>query len=289
MQPNRRHAIAPWERRTSAPNHPVGRARRRWPRAYDGGAPPPSNPRYRRSFDGGEPRRPSAMQRFRQSPLRHGMLALGVAGAAAPIAMHRYQTNIQRTDPSHERVSLIPGPKPISELTVSRVWRAADAQRNVASKSAAESQAERDQKIQENIQKYSSYDIPRPLAEQIYDIAKEANIDVDVAFGLVRTESAFKNSATSHVGAMGLTQLMPRTAAWLQPGTTKADLRDSQTNLELGFHYLRDLIDKYDGDQELALLAYNRGPGTVDRVLEKGGNPDNGYPDMVLRGATPRH
>lgn len=288
MQPNRRRSVAPWERRTTAPNYPVGRARRRWPRAYDGGAAPP-NPRYRRSFDGGQPRRTSAMQRFRQSPVKHGLLGLAVAGAATPIAMHRYQTNVQRTDPSHERVSLIPGPSPISEGTVSRVWRAADAQRTAAITPAADAKAEREQKIQENVRKYSSYDIPRPLAEQIYDIAREANVDVDVAFGLVRTESAFKNSATSHVGAVGLTQLMPRTAAWLQPGTTKSDLRDSQTNLRIGLHYLRDLIDKYDGDQELALLAYNRGPGTVDRVLEKGGDPDNGYPDMVLRGATPRH
>jgi soluble lytic murein transglycosylase-like protein len=43
-------------------------------------------------------------------------------------------------------------------------------------------------------------------------------------------------------------------------------------------------MDKYDGDQRLALLAYNRGPGTVDRVLKRGGDPDNGYADAVISG-----
>ena len=289
MQPNRRRPVAPWDRGSTARIHPVGRARRRWPRAYDGGAPAPSQ-RYRRSFDGGHPQRVSAMQRFRQSPVKNGLLGLAVAGAAAPIAMQRYQTNVQRNDPSHERLSLIPGPTPVSEHSVSRAWRAAEAVRTApVAVAAADVNAVREAKIQENMQKYKSYDLQRDLAEKIYDMAVQANVDPDMAFGLVRTESAFLDRATSHVGAMGLTQLMPRTAAWLEPGTTKTDLRNSDTNLRIGFNYLRDLIDKYNGDAELALLAYNRGPGTVDRVLKKGGNPDNGYPDMVLRGAPARH
>ncbi len=120
------------------------------------------------------------------------------------------------------------------------------------------------------------------LAKAIYEAASENDIDPEVAFGLVKTESGFKNQATSHVGAVGLTQLMPRTARWLEPGTTVRDLRDPETNLRIGFRYLRDLLDKYDGNTRLALLAYNRGPGTVDKVLRRGGNPDNGYVEMVM-------
>ena len=82
---------------------------------------------------------------------------------------------------------------------------------------------------------------------------------------------------------------MPSTARYFAKGITREALYDESTNLRIGFRYLRTLIEKYNGNLELALLAYNRGPGTVDRVLKRGGNPDNGYPDMVLRDATPRH
>jgi soluble lytic murein transglycosylase-like protein len=126
------------------------------------------------------------------------------------------------------------------------------------------------------------YPVSAQLARDIHDAAQRYDIDPEIAFGLVRAESSFRNSATSHVGATGLTQLMPRTATWIAPGTTRADLRDPKKNLDIGFRYLRYLLDKYDGDIRLALLAYNRGPGTVDRVLRRGGNPDNGYVEMVL-------
>jgi soluble lytic murein transglycosylase-like protein len=126
------------------------------------------------------------------------------------------------------------------------------------------------------------YRVPDTLAEQIVEAASEHGIEPDVAFGLVATESGFKRTARSSVGAVGLAQLMPATARWLEPGTTRKDLEDPETNLRLGFRYLRDMIEKYDGDTELALTAYNRGPGTVDRVLRRGGDPDNGYAGKVL-------
>jgi soluble lytic murein transglycosylase-like protein len=125
------------------------------------------------------------------------------------------------------------------------------------------------------------YNVSPTLATQIGRAAAEFEIQPEVAFGLIRAESSFRNSATSPVGAVGLTQLMPRTAAWVQPGVTRAQLRDPETNLRIGFKYMRYLLDKYDGDERLALLAYNRGPGTVDRALRTGRNPDNGYADFV--------
>jgi soluble lytic murein transglycosylase-like protein len=125
------------------------------------------------------------------------------------------------------------------------------------------------------------YPLTQELAREIHQAAVEYEIDPELAFGLVRAESAFRNSATSPVGAVGLTQLMPRTASWLKPGVTRRELRNPETNLQIGFMYLRRLIDKYGGDENLALLAYNRGPGTVDRALKRGRNPDNGYADFV--------
>ena len=133
------------------------------------------------------------------------------------------------------------------------------------------------------------YKIPTSLAKDIYKAAVANNIAPRTAFGLVRAESSFRPAATSPVGATGLTQLMPATARWLQPGTTKQQLKDPETNLRIGFKYLRTLVDKYDGDETLALTAFNRGPGTVDRVLKRGGNPDNGYAEKVWTGKSDKH
>src|SRR5690606_13385003 len=135
----------------------------------------------------------------------------------------------------------------------------------------------------------TEFEVELPLAQDIHDAAVEEQIEPRVAFGLVRAESSFRTKAVSPVGALGLTQLMPATARWLEPGTTKSKLLEPETNLRVGFKYLRQLIDQYDGDQKLALTAYNRGPGTVDRLLKRGRNPDNGYAEKVLTGESKRH
>jgi soluble lytic murein transglycosylase-like protein len=76
---------------------------------------------------------------------------------------------------------------------------------------------------------------------------------------------------------------MPATARGLDRSLrTEAQILDPSTNLRLGFGYLRRLIDRYDGDVRLGLLAYNRGSGTVDRVLRTGSDPENGYSRRVL-------
>jgi soluble lytic murein transglycosylase-like protein len=131
--------------------------------------------------------------------------------------------------------------------------------------------------------------IPTGLARSIYAAAREEEIRPDVAFGLVRAESSFRSRAVSHAGAVGLTQVLPSTGRWIVPGTTRRDLLDPETNLRVGFRYLRYLYEKYDGDESLALTAYNRGPGTVDRHLRLGRNPDNGYHEFVLTGNSRRH
>lgn len=150
--------------------------------------------------------------------------------------------------------------------------------------SPVKAQAPIDESAEVLAEKYRAkgYTVPDRLAAQIYEAAVRHEIDPGLAFGLVRTESEFKDYATSRVGAVGLTQLMVPTARWFKRDATVADLRDSETNLEIGFRYLNELIDRYHGDVELALTAYNRGTGTVDRVLERGGDPDNGYAGKVL-------
>ena len=133
------------------------------------------------------------------------------------------------------------------------------------------------------------YRISEPLAEQIHTAAVANGIAPNIAFGLVRAESGFRTRVVSPVGAVGLTQLMPATARWLKPGTTQRDLENPSVNLKLGFTYLRQLIDEYDGNERLALTAFNRGPGTVNKLLKRGRNPDNGYADKVITGKSARH
>ena len=97
-------------------------------------------------------------------------------------------------------------------------------------------------------------------------------------------ESEFYPRAISPVGAVGLTQVMPSTAFAMNPSLQYKDLFDQETNLRLGFRYLRYMLEKYDGDLRLALLAYNRGPGRVDEIREAGGNPAYGYDRAVIGG-----
>jgi soluble lytic murein transglycosylase-like protein len=133
------------------------------------------------------------------------------------------------------------------------------------------------------------YKIPEPLAAQIHHAAIANGISPKVAFGLVRAESGFRPRVVSPVGAVGLTQLMPATARWLKPGVTRRDLENPSVNLNLGFTYLRQLINQYDGNERLALTAFNRGPGTVSKLLKRGRNPDNGYADKVITGKSAKH
>ncbi|HEX5726845.1 MAG TPA: lytic transglycosylase domain-containing protein [Longimicrobiaceae bacterium] len=259
----------------------MGRPHRRFPDAA-GEAPA----RYRRAFDGAGDkrvnegvrlrRRRSTFDRLRQNPVRHGIIGLSIVGTAAPLAVARYAS--MRTDPSHEQVLNFTPAMPLSDQAVGQAWQTAKTEVEETRTT------ERDTLIEEKLERYQELGLERELAETIYDLALESDIDPDIAFGLVRTESEFKTQATSHVGAIGLTQLMPSTAKWFQPGIQTRDLRDPKTNLSIGFRYLRELIDKYDGDERMALLAYNRGPGTVDRVLKRGGDPDNGYAEAVLTG-----
>jgi len=128
------------------------------------------------------------------------------------------------------------------------------------------------------------YNIPAPLAAAIYDVALSEGVDPSLAFPLVRLESGFNPKAQSKVGAIGLTQVLPSTARLYEPGLTVQQLYDRDTNLRLGFRYLRDLLDRYGANLRLALLAYNRGPGRVEELLGAGKDPQNGYATTVMRG-----
>ena len=128
----------------------------------------------------------------------------------------------------------------------------------------------------------SDFRIPANRAMQIYDIALAEDVNPELAFNLVRVESGFRRTAVSSVGAIGFTQIRPSTARWLDPTVETSDLFDPEINLHLGFRYFNYLLDEYNGDTRLALLAYNRGPGRVGGLLRSGIDPANGYAKAVL-------
>jgi soluble lytic murein transglycosylase-like protein len=131
------------------------------------------------------------------------------------------------------------------------------------------------------------YRISPELARMIEEEAVAQGIDPELAFRLVRVESRFHPRARSRAGALGLMQLMPSTARRLDRSVRSEErILDPRTNLRLGLRYLRGLIRHYDGNLRLALVAYNRGEGNVDRALRRGRDPENGYSRAVLgRGA----
>jgi soluble lytic murein transglycosylase-like protein len=130
----------------------------------------------------------------------------------------------------------------------------------------------------------TQYRIRADLATMILDVASAEGIDPELAFRLVKLESDFNPRAMSPVGAIGLTQVMPATARFYVKGITAEGLYDPNTNLRVGFRYLRGLVREYKGDVNLALLVYNRGPVAVEKARAEGDNPSNGYDRILTRG-----
>jgi len=138
----------------------------------------------------------------------------------------------------------------------------------------------------EAVQGYSAhYRIPADLSAAIYDHATTEGIDPALAFRLVQVESNFQPNARSRAKAIGYTQLKLGTAREYEPSVSERELRTRDVNLRIGFRFLHDLMRKYQGDEHLALLAYNRGPARVNEYLDAGSDPDNGYPQAILTGS----
>lgn len=103
--------------------------------------------------------------------------------------------------------------------------------------------------------------VPLRYQSKIAELAARFDLSPSLLEALVWQESRWNERAVSPVGAQGLAQLMPGTARYLG-----VDPRDPFANLEGGARYLREQLDRFDGNLEKALAAYNAGPGRVERA-----------------------
>src|SRR6185295_6832769 len=111
---------------------------------------------------------------------------------------------------------------------------------------------------------------PLDYGDEIRTHAREAGLPGHLIAGVIRQESAFDPRATSPVGARGLMQLMPNTAREFSRKVGVAygpeRLYDPDLSVRLGAAYLRELLDRFDGNVELALASYNGGPNRIQRL-----------------------
>jgi soluble lytic murein transglycosylase-like protein len=100
------------------------------------------------------------------------------------------------------------------------------------------------------------------IEEMIREVSARYRVDPALVRAVIQTESNWNSSAVSRKGALGLMQLVPGTAQQL--GVSNAF--DPKQNLDGGVRYLHTLLERYNGDLDRALAAYNAGPGAVDRA-----------------------
>ena len=117
-------------------------------------------------------------------------------------------------------------------------------------------------------------------------IPADAGLDPALALGIIRQESSFDSATTSPVGARGLMQLMPATAAAVArqmglPAPLPALTGDPALNVRLGSFYLRSLLDQFGGVVPYAVAGYNAGPGRVGEWTAASGDPRVDGSDMI--------
>lgn len=117
--------------------------------------------------------------------------------------------------------------------------------------------------------------LPLDHADIIRQQAREKRVDPALIAAVIYAETKF-NPRQSSAGAEGLMQILPETATFLAHRSgattfTTADLATPQVNIAYGSYYLRYLLDRYHGNETLALAAYNGGAGNVDGWLARAG------------------
>lgn len=177
--------------------------------------------------------------------------AMGVAHFATEQVDERYELFFRRSESFDTRLDPPPEPPPVADvptvtpLPPTRLLAMFDASPNFSS-----------------------------VRQILRDVSSEHDIDYELLQALIAAESGFNATAVSPKGAIGLMQLMPDTARRYgvnsdRHGALERKLTDPKVNIRAGTRYLRDLINMFPGQLDLALAAYNAGEGAVMRAGNK--------------------
>ena len=110
---------------------------------------------------------------------------------------------------------------------------------------------------------------PYKYADKVKSVSRQCKIDEFLIAGIISAESGFDSSAVSHKGAKGLMQVRDETAKWCVETFNIEQTGDQVLmNITIGCTYLGYLIDKYGGNVDTAIAAYNAGEGNVSKWLK---------------------
>ena len=137
---------------------------------------------------------------------------------------------------------------------------------------------------------FKVFKVQDKLMKQIYPIkysefvekyANENNVDKWLVFAIIKCESNFEPNITSKSGAIGLMQLMDKTAEEIAKKidieySVKQMLYRPEVNIQIGTRYFAELLEQYNGNIYLALTAYNAGSGNVAKWIENGTIKEDG-------------
>lgn len=128
----------------------------------------------------------------------------------------------------------------------------------------------------ESFQRHYLY--PFPYRDTVETYSDRYRVDPYLAVAVIKTESKFQDDVHSHRGAIGLMQLMPDTAEWIatqleDPAYSVEAIHEPERNIRYGIWYLSTLQREFDGNDVLALAAYNAGRGNVQSWIREYGWP----------------
>ena len=195
------------------------------------------------------------------------LLLIVMLPAAAYADIYRYET---------ENGEIILTTQPRKDLKLIEVIRDSKSSTATASNTQKSNSSSQQsvRKIAANTASATGTDNSHNYDAYIAEASKLYNIPEAFIKAVIKIESNFNPRAVSRVGAMGLMQLMPSTAAHMNV----QDPFDPRQNILGGTKYLRRLADRYDGDINLVLSGYHAGPGNVEKA---GGIPFEKTRDYV--------